>query len=805
MNIRSIPKNLDSLKILLESLNCNFSVIGFSETWLTPSNYDCYGISNYQHFHITRKNRHGGGLSIFVHNNLNVKQRDDLTGIHDVAEVLFIELKKEEIGSTKDTIVGLTYRPPNTDVSAFNEFLLGLLVKVKKENKKLYLMGDFNINLLQSESHIPTAEFIENLYSHSLFPMITKPTRVIKNTTTLIDNIFGDITSCNDMLNGIVFTDISDHFPVFSFVKNAQLSQKHVTRKTRCLTNENIEKFKDKLRMVNWDPIMMQTDGNMSFMLFYDRFCKLYQQSFPFRSLTMNYKSKHKWLTAGLRKSIAEKNRLYIKSRKEPAEETINFYKSYKTKLNRALRNAERQYYSNLLETNRNNLKKFWAVIKEVINKKKQNSYPTQFKIGNCKESNRHTIADKFNKYFTNIGNDLAKLIPRGVKDPLSYIPQSNSQTMYVAPVQSCEVIKIIQTLKNSSAGHDNIHSSILKKTYNLYLEPLTHVLNLSLTQGFFPNSMKIAHVVPLYKSGDPAIISNYRPVSILPLFSKILERLMYNRLLNFIDSHNILYKYQFGFREGYSTNMALVILVDKILEAIDSGEIVIGVFLDFSKAFDTVNHTILLDKLYKYGIRGVAYNWFIDYLKERKQYVCFDNVNSNHQSVNCGVPQGSILGPLLFLLYINDIVQVSDVLLPIIYADDTNVFLKGNSVNETITKMNHELSNVVDWLNCKKLSLNVAKTQYIIFRSSRRKIINHDKILINNTEISCVSHTKFIGVEIDEKLSWQFHINMIRNKISKGIGILCKARKSLPNYSLITLYYSMILHILYRGLGPCF
>jgi hypothetical protein len=304
---------------------------------------------------------------------------------------------------------------------------------------------------------------------------------------------------------------------------------------------------------------------------------------------------------------------------------------------------------------------------------------------------------------------------------------------------------------------------------------------------------MKVARVDPLFKSGKDTIISNYRPVSILPVFSKLFERLMYDRLMNFSTANNLLYKYQFGFRCNYSTSMALVTLVDKIMSAIDNGNMVVGVFLDFQKAFDTVNHNILLNKLYKYGIRGVAFNWLKDYLSNRYQYVTFDNHDSQKKLIKCGVPQGSILGPLLFLLYINDITNVSDTIFPIIFADDTNIFLTGKNIDEIILNMNYELQNIVKWLNANKLSLNVGKTQYMIFRSQKTKISSSSELLINGTSLDYVESSKFLGVHIDSCFTWNRNIQSVRSKVSRGIGILNKAKHALNTATLITLYYSFI------------
>ena len=290
--------------------------------------------------------------------------------------------------------------------------------------------------------------------------------------------------------------------------------------------------------------------------------------------------------------------------------------------------------------------------------------------------------------------------------------------------------------------------------------------------------------------------INNYRPVSFLAFISKIFNRIMYNRIIQFVNKHNmILYKYQFGFREKHGTNTALIVLIDKISTAISNGDMVLGVFLDFSKAFDTVDHSILLNKLYKYGIRGVAHKWVSSYLYGRQQFVSFNDNKSKTYSISCGVPQGSILGPLLFLLYVNDIAQVSSFLFPIfLYADNTNLFLQGKCLNTLIEKMNLELQKIVEWLKCNKLSLNIDKTHYNIFRPIRKCPVSTKHLKIDNEILKHVKDTKFSGVIIDEHLNWASHIKNIKCKLARGIGILCEARKVLKSSTLLTLYNSFLL-----------
>ena len=339
--------------------------------------------------------------------------------------------------------------------------------------------------------------------------------------------------------------------------------------------------------------------------------------------------------------AIKKKNELWSKYKRYRSAHLETQYYDYKRILQKIIRYTEKEYYDQMFEENRNNIVKSWKIVRSIINKKQTTSNSGSFCINNRNEQNKDLIANGFNEFYVNIGPALAGKIPTGKSDPITYIKNGISNTIFLRPVNEAEVEDILKSLKNAGPGWDGISARIVKLSYKYFLVPLVHICTLSLIHGVFPNELKIAKVIPLYKGGNARLFVNYRPVSVLSIFSKIYERLMYNRLSEFIELNDILYRLQFGFRKRHSTSVALMVLTDKITKALNDGEYVLGVFLDFSKAFDLVNHEILLRKLYCYGIRGVAHDWLKSYLSNRYQYVVYNEVESSRKKITCGVPQG--------------------------------------------------------------------------------------------------------------------------------------------------------------------
>ena len=799
LNIRSINRNFNAFL----SEFCNyfklFSVIAFTETWLTEERDVAFNIPGFYSFNLHR-NQYGGGLKLYIKEGFKAKLLDSFTVSTNSYEILSVEL---DICTCK-YIFMLVYHPPSSSAQINLEFinLFTQLVRTVKNFKlPVIVAGDFNLNLFNPGNFSYIDLFVNNMLELNMIPLITRPTRInLVNGTvrySLLDHIW--ISNGVNRTRSFIFpTSITDHLPVCSVIETQNLINSTVRHiEYRVFSNNNKETFKILLNSIKL--VLNFENFNLVFSHFYNSLFLAYDIAFPIVKKKSLIKSEAPWMTEKLKRCIQKKNKLYKLYLKGRIQK--NIYTVFRNQLTGVIRRVKALYYAKLFVENANDPKKIWEILNGLVNNRKK-IVIEELTVNNVTICGKRLV-NYINDYFINIAINIRNGQP--YTNSFRCFAPTIATSCFFRPTNLLEMKKMISQLKNKGNRMLDLSPFIIKENICVFTDRLVILYNLSLEKCTFPEPLKVARVAPAFKSGDAGTIDNYRPISSLPVLSKLFERLTLDRMLSFIYDNNILSQSQFGFRKGKNVTQAVVKLTTHIIQAFHQRKYCACFFLDLRKAFDTVSHKLLLLKLHHYGFRGQCHDYLKSYFHNRKQYVYSAGFGSESGSVVCGVPQGSILGPICFSLFINDLPLAvkADVVL---FADDAAFVITCDTFGGLILKIQELFMDLKNYLDMNQLVPNSNKSKLMVFKS--RFLPSFPDISFYGVNIEWVTEYKYLGIILTNTMNYSKHINVVANKISQITGTFTNLRNLVPLYVLKKLYYALVyphlnLNIIVWGSAP--
>ena len=803
LNVRSMVNKWDNVKA--NFIDSNIHILSFSESWLhqlLPDNLFQLG-NNYT---LLRNDRNwndendpnsppkkGGGVCTYVKNTLNYSETSysHMNRSCKDLESQWISINQKP---NKTILIGNCYRPPQGNIENCIDTLEEQLTNLDLSKVEIIITGDFNIDIT-GKNNESAKKFLSMMKDFGIRQLINEPTRYSSNKNSCLDLMFTN----SDIIAkvGVSNLNLSDHQLVMLTRKKLKTIKQKCSFVGRSYRNYDKNNFQQLIMAADWSVYDESRNPTQKWYIMKNIIKEIIDEMCPIKSFRIN-QIKQPWITPPLLELIKDKDIALKNAKKTKNEQLWKEAKRLRNACTNRLRQAKADFIKDNLNHNQNDPKKFWQNIQEIIPNKstnKKNIFLNNMDTNEPIELDR--VADYINEYFINIGPNLATKC--NGQWQYNGIESNNSLSdIHTSPEEMMNICKKINI--NKASCIENLSSEILRDAFMVLTDRLSELFNACFDVAVIPPEWKFAKITPLPKPGDSTLVSNYRPISLLPLMSKLIEKVVHSRIYMHLEENDILDKRQGGFRPGHSTVTTCSYFINDIYSACNNNNFTIAVYIDAMKAFDTVNHNILLQKLDKIGIRGRLLDWIRNYLADRYQSTIANSTISNEQLIKCGVPQGSVLGPLLFLIYINDISKIITNSQVSLYADDTVLYLSHTDIESAIALLQSDLDKLQTWCDSNKLTINCKKTKFCLYgmRSLVRKAKMQDiQLSLNNQILEQVCSYKYLGLILDEHLNYNKHIKEMNKLISHKLYLLSKIRKYLTTKACIDIFKTMVLSVI--------
>ena len=798
-NIRSCRKKFLDFSCYFDSILFKYSCIILVETWLTSEFDDAFALRGFKSFNVYRTN-YGGGIRLYVRDNLTATILHPYTFVNDVLEMLCVEITSV----TNKYILCCIYHPPTSNHVLnynFSEQLCQKLMRLRDLGVPIVLCGDMNLNLFNPLKLNYISHFIDCLLELGLLPLINIPTKYNPNNNitkyALLDQFW--VSSSLQMKDAYVIPiEIADHYSA-AIALGVNTTENVVDSKVRVFNHANNMKFTNLLNYLL--PEIVDSDMDKTFDSYYSDLFRMYDFSYPIVIKTsIGCTENSEWLTPAVRKCIKKKSKLYrLYIQGHVYREDYTFYAN---KLTTLLKKVRRLYYFKLFLQSLKNSNRTWFHVNKLLGNSRGGDME-KLTVGDETLIGLDMVNNYANGYFVSIANSLTDSMPD--RGPYIAITERNPFTFSMRPTNASEVKSVIEKLKNKGNGLIDLSVKTVKNNSHIFSVHISILYNYSIEKCMFPSTLKKARVIPAHKTGQKDIIDNFRPISNLCVISKIFEKLTYFRIISFVEKCSLLSESQYGFRKGKNITYAAIKLTSMIVGAYHEKAYAACFFLDLRKAFDIIDHKILLRKLDHMGFRGCISQYLHSYITYRMQYVQVRDLRSNEYLISKGVPQGSVLGPVLFCLFINDIVKAVDPDV-VLFADDAAFFVKAPTLQILYDRICKLFSDLNIYLERNKLVPNLTKSKLMYFNSRPVPVLQD--ISFNGHVIEWVEEFKYLGLTLTNKMSFCTHINNTVNRISRFVGTFYGLRSILPRCVLKLLYFSFVLphvmlHIEIWGAAP--